>query len=253
MSMNKKRIDQAVWNNAVWCDVVCRAHGNPGVFAEGLWYCPQEAPPFYPNSVTLDRSLDDPLFDTIQGALDKVLLDGWAVKDSYANLALSERGFQALFDAEWIYLDPTKTVPRPDLPGVHWDLVTDKNTLAAWEQVWADLPANETESQEAQIFQPALLTDERLSILVGFKDHRIVAGVIGLLTDGVVGVSNLFGPPDKGISYRAGCISGLQEIYPNTPLVGYEGGADLKEMGILGFERLGLLRIWVRDSALTKS
>ena len=57
IKMDKSWISEAVWNNAVWCDVVCATHGRPGDFPDGFWICRQKAPPFYPNLITLDKHL----------------------------------------------------------------------------------------------------------------------------------------------------------------------------------------------------
>jgi hypothetical protein len=35
--MNDDRVELAARNNAVWCDTVCRAHGVPGEFLNGIW------------------------------------------------------------------------------------------------------------------------------------------------------------------------------------------------------------------------
>ncbi len=43
----------AVYNNAVWCDTVCRAHGWPGEFHAQIWINSHTSLPYYPNAVTL--------------------------------------------------------------------------------------------------------------------------------------------------------------------------------------------------------
>jgi len=47
---------RAARNNAEWCDAVCRAHGNPGEFHDGIWLNRKPVPRFYPNAGHL-RSL----------------------------------------------------------------------------------------------------------------------------------------------------------------------------------------------------
>ena len=54
--MMDKRTQQAVRNNAVWCDTVCRTHGRRGVFLDEIWINRHTTPRFYPNAVTLTET-----------------------------------------------------------------------------------------------------------------------------------------------------------------------------------------------------
>ncbi|MEV6814033.1 hypothetical protein [Micromonospora sp. NPDC051296] len=46
-------IDFAVRENAAWCDLVCRTHGQPGSVDADTWSVPRRSPPWYPDAVTL--------------------------------------------------------------------------------------------------------------------------------------------------------------------------------------------------------
>ncbi len=46
-------LQQAIHNNARWCETICAAHGIPGEFSEDLWLNRHQVPRFYPNAVTL--------------------------------------------------------------------------------------------------------------------------------------------------------------------------------------------------------
>ena len=50
------QVAQAAYNNAHWCDTVCRAHGTPGEFHDHLWLNRHRVPRFYPNAVTLSAT-----------------------------------------------------------------------------------------------------------------------------------------------------------------------------------------------------
>ena len=54
--MKDERLKQAIFDNAVWCDKVCRTHGKPGEFREEIWLNWNETPPFYPNAITLTKA-----------------------------------------------------------------------------------------------------------------------------------------------------------------------------------------------------
>ncbi|WP_345409993.1 hypothetical protein [Nonomuraea salmonea] len=99
----------AARDNAAWCDLMCRAHGRPGMFAGVAWTNPVRTPPFYPDAVTLSplATATDVLPHIDAGS-------GASVKDSFATLDLP--GFEVLFEAHWIH----RPAPRPggdDLAG----------------------------------------------------------------------------------------------------------------------------------------
>jgi len=128
--------------------------------------------------------------------------------------------------------------------------------LARLTQAWRGLPSEDLESKSPLIFRPDLLSDNRISIIAAYEGGQIVAGAIGLITGQVVGVSNMFMPGDDRIGYRADCIAKLRKIFPGKTLVGYESADDLDEMEsaddldemrVVGFEKIGPLRIWIRN------
>jgi len=247
IKMDRNWISQAVWNNAVWCDVVCVTHGNPGDFLDGFWICRQKAPPFYPNLITLDKHLTTTQLARIHSLLAEDLPYDSGIKDSYSNLDLIEFGFQILFEAQWVCLPVSVPIPTNGMHKDNWDTISDNVSLNHWEQVWRGLPSNALGSKPPVIFRPDLLLDNRLSIIAAYEGGQIIAGAIGLLTGQVVGVSNMFMPVDDRIGYRADCIAKLREIFPGKTLVGYESADDLDEMRAVGFEKIGPLRIWVRN------
>lgn len=88
-------------NNARWCDLVCRSHGVPTAFQDGLWVATRRSPPLYPDAVTLRPGI----------SVEAVLADidagpGCSLKDSFADLDLAAVGFEELFGASWIAREP---------------------------------------------------------------------------------------------------------------------------------------------------
>ena len=127
----------AAWNNAVWCDAVCRAHGRPGTVRKAVWATQHAVPPFFPNAVTLGGAEASAAHAAAVQELIAARLPGaWAVKDSFCTLDLHRLGFSLLFEAEWVYRPVSR--PRPDdrLDGVQWVRVTEAEELAAWEAAW---------------------------------------------------------------------------------------------------------------------
>lgn len=220
------RIALAARNNAEWCDAVTRSWGGSGRFEAALWINPGEAPPFYPNAVTLTQSL------AVPEAIAKSQGD-FAVKDSFAVLDLMPFGFTPLFEASWIWRDP---VPMKAADPAAWRIVRDAASLARWEAAWRD---GET---ALDLFRPTLLDEPGHAFVAGEIGGEIVAGCVASRSAEMVGISNLFG----AAGLRAGCIAAAMDFAPDLPLVGYEDGAALAAMKGLGFHALGPLRVWLR-------
>jgi hypothetical protein len=246
--MNEERLEQAIYNNAVWCDTVCRAHGSPGEFLEGIWISRHRAPPFFPNAVTLAREPVTTQLARVQALVDAGIPGDWGVKDSYCALDLSSLGFRILFEAEWISRPASRPRPDSDIPGVRWARVARVSQLAHWEMAWRGKPAAEMARNQGRIFLPPLLRDGNVTIIAAYRDRRIVAGAVASRTGSVTGVSNVFLPVRERRRFRASCIAQVMDAFPGLPLVGYEAGDDLAEMQDLGFEALGPLGVWVKVS-----
>lgn len=239
-------LTQAVYNNAVWCDTICRAHGLASEFHDSIWLTRHAAPPFYPNAVTLTGARDtDEQLQAIRRLLDARIPGAWAVKDSYHALDLAPLGFRPLFDATWIGCETPQSAPEDTLD-VRWHVVRDAAALNMWEAAWRGEPANAETQPAARIFLPTLLDDANIIFLAAYHNGDIVAGAIANCTGEVVGISNVLMPAQDEMRWRAACVAAIREHFPALPMVGYESGSDLAAFRALGFAELGPLRIWTR-------
>lgn len=66
MKLTPSKIRQAVLNNALWCDAICRAHGGETTLTEHVWFNRRNSPPFYPNVDTLTQAGIDAQMETIR-------------------------------------------------------------------------------------------------------------------------------------------------------------------------------------------
>jgi hypothetical protein len=235
-------LTQAVRNNALWCDTVCRAHGSPGLFEAGLWWNPRPAPRFYPNLVTLAAG-GAPLPRLGAVCAQVGAGPGWGLKDSYAALDLAGLGFRPLFDAAWIGLPAGQRQPGAGAADLEWRRVARPDELAAWEAAWDGVP--EVAPQE-RVFPPALLDDPEVALLAAVRDGRIVGGAVANRTGAVVGVSNVFARGDAGEGWWAEVAAAARRVFPGLALVGYERGDDLDQALGAGFREIGQLRVWLR-------
>jgi hypothetical protein len=234
----------AARNNALWCDAVCGAHDRPGEFHDTLWFTRLGAPRFYPDAVTLSGVESAPAqIETIAALVGSTREREWAVKDSFRCLELNSLGFEPLFDAEWVAMNPR----LPDLrahPAAEYRSasVTSEAGLIAWEQAWAGEEVNAAAISKPCVFMPRLLTDTNVIFVSIQGDGGIVGG--GILNRGaeVVGLSNLFGSTIDMVWRSVAAMAG--EIFPGLPLVGYERGYELAAAHQAGFETVGPLRVW---------
>jgi len=242
------QVEQAVLNNAYWCDTVCRAHGVPGEFQEHLWLNRNQVPPFYPNVVTLSgmQARAEQVAQIQQLAAQKIP-DGLGVKDSFCTLNLAPLGFHLLFDAVWLWRAPSLPGPDGAIPGIQWAVIGDQVELARWELAWNNLLDDSSAVPPARIFLPSLLADTDIAFIAAYQNEAIVAGAIANRTPGVAGLSNVFVRHGDPTRFWAGCLAAVMQRFPELPVVDYESGNDLLIARSLGFKELGPLRVWVLD------
>jgi hypothetical protein len=219
-------------NNAGWCDLMTRAHGGLGQFAQDAWTCAIRTPPLYPDAVTLVPSLET------TGLLDRIdVSEGCTIKDSFATIDLAAKGFRLLFDAEWIVAPSGSPSPQTD-----WAQITDPDDLALWEVAWAQVEGI------GGLFLPTLLLDPSVAVVARLRDGRIASGAILYCSSGAVGISNVFTRSGSDAETWTGIIECAHDLFPGIPLVGYESGEQLLRALEHGFEAAGSLRIWIADS-----
>lgn len=223
------RAVRAAAANVSWCETVCRAHGTPGTVATGVWRAGGEPPPFYPDVVTLHPGLRPA--DVAGVVPDR---HGAAVKDSFADLDLRDHGFAALFEAQWIWREPSAPVrPGTTGDGATWSEVTDEVALGEWGRA----------SGQPGTFTPTLLADPAVRFLVAHEQGEAVGRAALCLAAGVAGVSNVWAGGSDVWHSLGGAVAG---VFPRAPLAGYEQGVDLARAVKSGFEPVGRLRVWVR-------
>jgi hypothetical protein len=228
----------AARNNAEWCAAMCRAHGVAGEFGGEAWAAAGRTPVYYPDAVTLEPGADP---DALVARVDRGSPDA-SVKDSFADLDLTEAGFRVLFEAQWIHRPATAAVPaRPREPAdLAWDVASDPETLRAWALAWDGGAGN------AGLFRDGLLADPETFVIAGRSgDGRVVVGAVATRSEHVVGVSNVFrrdGGPDAAWPV---VLHALDRLFPALPVVGYESGDDLETAVRYGFEPVGPLRVWL--------
>lgn len=241
VSRMDERIDRAVRNNADWCDLICTAHGSPGVFADGMWINRGRIPRFYPHAQTITRDAPEQI-KLIKKLSREALPAGWALKDSFALLDLTSIGFAVLFEAQWIVL-PREKFSSLGYAELRWEFVRSTESLAEWESAWREANGD---TNPARIFLSALLENPDVAIVAGYRGERIVAGAVGNRSEGVLGWSNFFAARAENTrACASGALVTLSKNFADVPIVGYEEGEMLRLSRSLSFESLGPLRVWL--------
>ncbi|MDZ4737983.1 MAG: hypothetical protein SGJ07_16700 [Rhodospirillaceae bacterium] len=193
MSAQPAVLPAAASNNALWCDTICRAHGKSGEFSPHRWICRVDAPPLYPNLVTLgdaSRAAVAAQLGAIDALMTAGLSLGWAIKDSFRALDLAPRGFAHLFDAVWIASGAGLTAVDND--SLRMTMVRDGAALAAWEAAWRRDQSLASNELPERLFSETLLANPEIAFLAAIREGSIVAGAVANRGAGAVGISNLF-------------------------------------------------------------
>jgi hypothetical protein len=227
-------VGTAARNNAEWCDIVCRLHGQAGTYHHGGWTVPKRSPRLYPDAVTVDPAAS---IDAILAAIDTS--PGCSLKDSFASLDLASEGFHVLFEAQWICREADASSPGAPA-GMRWEWVRDPVVLRQWERAWNqdDIPPG--------MFHPSLLDEDAVMVLAGYRDEAIVAGAIANRSATVAGVTNVFSAVGDLDAAWCGSVAALAAHVGDLPLLGYERGDDLEAARRYGFALLGPLRVLIK-------
>jgi len=168
-----------IWNNAEWCDLVCRSHSVPGTYEPCLWIRPGIGPEFYPNIITLTRGDEQEQTERISELL--ALRSGISVKDSFSALDLSTIGMRRLFDAEWVWMDPMPARLSFN-PNERWSRIESAAELVHWQSAWRGTCVG------PPVFLPSLLENSSVTFLAAWSGAAIVAGcVLNRDANGIVG------------------------------------------------------------------
>ncbi|MFE9868494.1 hypothetical protein ACFYPZ_38545 [Streptomyces sp. NPDC005506] len=223
----------AARNNAEWCAAMSRSHDLGSEFEAQAWAASTRTPLYYPDAVTLLPGADP----VALAARIDTAVPGASIKDSFADLDLTEAGFQVLFEAQWIHRPASAPISSS---GPAWHVAGDPDELRAWALAWDDGEGN------AGLFRPELLDDPATYVLAGHSSGgRVIAGAVASRSDQVVGISNVFaldGGPEAAWPL---VLDAVHRLFPTLPVVGYEHGDDLAAAVRHGFEPVGPLRIWL--------
>jgi hypothetical protein len=233
----------AASNNADWYKAVFRSLRLSYAIEDGVWISRDEAPPYHSNVLILSVAGKARHREIVRSLADEMRRP-FAVKDGFAIHDFSGDGFRLLFEAKWIWRDAglPPTMAEND---VVWHRIRSAEELEAWE---AALRANGSPA-ERRVFLPSVLRDPSMAFFAARDERRMIAGFAANLSEEVVGFSNFFAVQSAGASLMSGAVEATARFAPHLPIVGFDHGDALNEMGRCGFHSVQALRVWQSTGA----
>jgi hypothetical protein len=242
--MNAK-LAKAILNNNELYEAVFSPQQIKSYKNDLIWYCLEETPPFYSNLVTVSENWrPDKIFEEIDRNFKKENWEKFSIKDSFSVLDLTKFGFKKLFDAQWIYLEAENFKPQKQSGKLNYKIVKNEIELKKWKIAW-----DADENIGNSIFYPQMLNDPKVFFVTGFDKDKIVSGCLINKTPDVLGISNFFAPVET-IDYWSEMINFIFDSIKCTDVVGYERSNFARELQTLGFEDVGDLTVWLKESNL---
>ncbi len=131
--MENDWLNEAVFNNATWCDAMAASHGVPTSWNETVWFSTQPMPPLYPNIITLRAGTQ--IDEQVTDIRPQLPLD-WAIKDSFSELELEGKGFALAFEAHWYCRVPNQNATIDTSPKLCVETVKTYAELNRWVTAW---------------------------------------------------------------------------------------------------------------------
>jgi hypothetical protein len=243
--MNPSKVELAVLNNTRWYEAMFAAHGLASETDARVWRSNETPPPFHSNLVVLAPTTTHEEIEAYATDIESNRRrSGWSLKDSYAVLNLASLGCSMLFDAEWIWREPSPRDGSSFKSLLTWIKIDTPSGLTEWENAWSGDTKNESALPKSTQFPASLLESPDHAFYAGLLEGKVRAGGIANRSQGVVGMSNIFSPPEFREDTWKALVASVSAGFPLTPIVGYERDDDLKIAKTAGFSAIGKLRVW---------
>jgi len=233
MIVTDARAVAAAGNNADLYEAVFTAHALRYRREPHAFMAIDPPPPFYAGMTTTDPADIDVQTQEILRRIG----DGSAVKDSFSTLDGNALGMDTLFEASWLWAQPSSLPATGD---ANWQRIFDGSELERWELGWAG--GNSPTS--GRMFPDSMLSLPGIAFFGRKSGTHVRSGCIANISDDCVGISNLFSEGDRLSDFRA-AVACVAQFAPAMPVVGYERGEDLDLMLSMGFADVGRLTVWI--------
>lgn len=224
-------LKEAIINNANWCDAMAAAHGVATDLTDDVWFTSYGMPSFYPNVITLQKGIQ---INRLVESISQKLPAGWGVKDSFDDLGLDGLGFRSALRAHWYCRPPGKYQPKRKKPKYDIKIVNNVADLQCWVSGWG---------LGDGIFNTSLVADGCVQLMYATQGCEVVSGLAINHSVNSVGISNIFGAEDALLE----CLDTVVGAHSMKGIVGYGDESEIAALSGFGFEKIGDLRIWLKN------
>jgi hypothetical protein len=190
----------AVDASVCWYEEVFALHGVGYRTADGLWWALGPPPPLHSAAKSIQ-----PWATSEQTLRAVAAFPQCSVADSFRTLALP--GFDLLFEARWLYREPSGEAAAPLPTG--WSPVDTAEELAEWT----------ARHDTTEVLLPGLLSHPSITILRLRVDRKLVAGAVVHACRGVASLSNVWTTPGRESDWPE-MVRVVNAVKPRSALVG---------------------------------
>lgn len=223
------RLLAAIEASRRWYEMTFALHGKRFRQRDDIWVAQDEPPAFHSSALTLSPSLDPEVVAAVAARPND-----HSVADTFADVALEQRGYTVFFEATWVHASrPRRPTARP----TGWTVL---DTVAALE-VWS------TAHDYVGVLPAAVLALPEVEVLARYSNGQMTAGAVLHVGGPAVGLSNVWALSDRELDW-ADVLAASWSLHPDDDLVGYERGDDLSGALAAGFIGVGAHRVWRSSS-----
>jgi hypothetical protein len=196
-------------------------------------------PALYPNFVSTDAAAAQRDCRAMVRSLRQLQLPtGFGIKDSFANLDLSDAGFWCAIEGQWIGCEPPRDrrLPADGTLSFHW--LQDVSGVRRW----LDVAGIAGVGAEQVCRHP--VASAVVSFLAVQRGEDVLAGAIFTRFGRATGISNVFALDDTlPVWFLVVQLAG--ERWKESALIGWEAGQSLERARAAGFSALHPMRVWI--------
>jgi len=230
----------AIADNVAWCTLISSELNNsPSVPRFGGVLFRRKVPAYFPNYISTDC---DVAARNQCGLADELrslgLPAGFGIKDSYANLDLSDQGFRCAIEGQWIVSGGEQRSDTRIPPDVSILWPKERHGIEAWIQ------SSGITAIDVDRFLGSPRAVRSVALVALLKAERIQAGAIINASERVLGISNVFSL-DPELDMWPLLKAAIRRRVGHALLVGWEAGEALEAACAAGFEAVHPMRVWI--------
>lgn len=235
----------AIADNVAWCTLISSELNDTRSMPRfgGVMF-QRRVPAYFPNYISTDRDEAARKQCALADELRSLgLPSGFGIKDSYANLDLSDQGFRCAIEGQWIVSDSKKLADSQIPPDVSVLWPRERHGVEVW------IRSSGITAIDVDRFLGSPRAVRAVAFIALLKAERIQAGAIINTSERVLGISNVFSL-DPDLDVWPLLAAAIRRRLGDALLVGWEAGEALEAARAAGFETIHPMRVWIDERGL---